>query len=109
MIHSNGEWVPKYPSHTETRGYHLSGLVSVLQTADKIMFTHQRARTTPQKLRVYNSILGFPYAGDLQPITDKVLDICERNYGFKSKGNYTFMGVDQGDVLHITILKFVEI
>ena len=36
-------------------------------------------------------------------MTDAILDLCERDYVFELTGRQSFMGVDQGDMLHIVI------
>lgn len=98
-----GEWVAKYPSRTDVRGYHLSQLFSSITTADEIEAAHRKARRSTQKVRFFNSILGFPYAGERQPVTDAVLDMCEEEYGFEPSAEWSYMGVDVGDLLHIVV------
>jgi len=104
-----GEWVPKYPGK-DKRGYHLSQLYTeicpqnVADPADKIMAEHRSARKTSEKKRFTISRLGYPYAGDRQPITDRVLDNCEANYDLGLEaGRATGMGIDVGDTIHVVV------
>jgi len=104
-----GEWVPKYPGR-DVRGYHLSQLYTTIKPehvadpADAIMKKYLRARKSSEKKNFTISILGYPYGGESQPITDRVLDNCEAEYLMSpNAGVATGMGVDVGDTLHIVI------
>lgn len=105
---ARGEWVSKHPSQ-RIRGYHMSQLYTQIPAAgfadpaDKLMEAILGAHKTRERLRVSVSIIGFPYAGDRQPITDEVLDKAEGDQGFAEGAVDGYMGVDQGDLLHVAI------
>ena len=102
-----GEWIPQNPG-AAIRGYHVSALYSQIpppmhaDRADQIMDEILSARTTRERMRVVISVFGFPYGGERQPITDAALFAAEGEKGFFT-GKNTYIGIDQGDVLHITV------
>jgi hypothetical protein len=49
------------------------------------------------------SVLGFGYGGSSVRVTDELLNECEGTHGFSYSESGAFMGVDQGDILHIVI------
>lgn len=106
---SMGEWVVKHPSQKTIRGYHLSQLYNQIPApgyadpADKVMDQILGARKTRERMRVMISVIGFPYSGDRQPVTDAVLDDAEGDLGFLAGARESYMGIDQGDLLHIVI------
>ena len=106
---SLGEWVERYPGR-DKRGYHLSQLYTTIRPehvrdpADAIMKKYFKARKPSQKKNFQISIVGFPYGGENQPITDGVLDNCEAEYVMgPGAGMATGMGIDVGDILHIVV------
>lgn len=108
MDMSKGEWVARHPTQP-IRGYHLSQLytqipaVGYADPADRIMEEILSARKTDERMRVTISLIGFPYAGDRQPITDGVLNAAEGDRGFADTAAESYIGVDQGDALHVVI------
>lgn len=107
-----GEWVALHPARKDRRGYHISQLnramarVGFSDVADWIIDEITSARKTEEKMRVTISLLGLPYAGDRAPITDAVLDAAEGDRGFvpMSEISGAYIGVDQGDMLHIVVI-----
>jgi hypothetical protein len=104
-----GEWVAESPSRNR-RGYHLSQLFSQIRPANypnlatKLMAEFDAARRSQLKMgRFMISVVGFPYAGANARITDELLDACEGTGGFLREASWSFMGVDQGDMLAISI------
>ena len=49
------------------------------------------------------SVLGFPYGGGNARVDEKLLDFIEGDHGFSYRETGAYMGVDQGDQLHIAI------
>lgn len=105
----NGEWVPKHPLKSR-RGYHLSQLFSQIvpvtspNKATKIMEEWEQAKlSTLEMIRFSISVLGWPHAGGNARITDDILNWCEGEHGFSYQESDSYMGVDQGDTLTITI------
>lgn len=104
-----GEWVAKHPGRRK-RGYHLSQLFSQIKPPDwpnmasKIMWEYNDMRHSTLKLERFTvSVLGWPYAGGNARVTEEVLDYCTGDHGFSTEEYDAFMGVDQGDVLSITL------
>lgn len=108
---SCGRWVARYPSRKDVRGYHLSQLYTQVQAAgyadpaDRMMSEILGARRTRERMRVTISVIGFPYAGDNQPVTDEVLDAAEGDQGLSLTADASFLGIDQGDLLHIVVAE----
>tara|TARA_Y100000310_G_scaffold331632_1_gene405552 strand:+ start:14109 stop:15836 length:1728 start_codon:yes stop_codon:yes gene_type:complete len=106
---SKGEWIALHPDRVEKRGYHISQLyrqqpiVGFPDPADWIMDQLLGARKTAEKMRLTISILGLPYAGDRAPVTEQTLDAAERDQGFHHEARGAYIGIDQGDELHISV------
>ena len=105
----SGEWIAKYPSR-KRRGYHLSQLYTQIRPPDfpnyasYVMADYEASRNAQARMARFTiSILGFGYGGGSVRITDRLLDEMESGYGFSYGEVGAFMGVDQGDVLHISI------
>ncbi len=105
---NKGEMVPKHPGRP-IRSFKLSQLYSQISqkdssVEDRIMTALLDAKSSFQIARVVNSIIGSAYVdGNLQPLNDTVLEKATGNYGLQTQGTYSFMGVDQGDTLTISI------
>lgn len=106
---AQGEWIPLQPSRFK-RGYHLTQLVTQIldpkypNNATRFMDQWQTHRHSQALLARFTiSILGFPFAGGMARVTDELLDFCEGEYRPQLKDTDAFMGVDQGDRLHVAI------
>lgn len=103
------QWVAKHPERTERMGWQISQLyrqqpmAGYADPADYIMDKLLSARNTREKKRVTISLIGVPYGGDTQPVTDAVLDGCEGEEGFVARAQGCFLGADQGDDLHLVV------
>jgi len=99
------EWIALYPSRKDKRGYHLTQLYSKIIPIKKIAkeIEHARAKRV-LRMRLYNSIFGIPYTDEIrQPVTDDIIKACEGEFGFLPDSQMSYMGIDVGDILHITI------
>ena len=100
---SIGTWVAKKPSITDKRGYHYSQLFSHYVEPGDIL--HQ-FRTTNNLTDFYNLKIGIAYVeAENRLSVQEVLALCS-NYGIagQDKGP-CFMGVDQGNDIHVVIGK----
>jgi len=106
---ADGKWIPLQPSRFK-RGYHLSQLFTQIcdpkypNVATRIMDeweTHRRSQTLMARFTI--SILGYPFAGGMARITEELLEFCEGAYKPQLKGTGAFMGIDQGDKLHVAV------
>lgn len=102
-------WVPKVPK-SEKRGYHLCQLFgdpSVLDLNDTMTWWESGV----DRDELYNSVLGIPFAGDRMPLTlDMLKDSGVDPYRMElpkrhNPNDRIFMGVDQGNVLHVVVTK----
>lgn len=100
---SNGQWVAKYPSITDVRGYQYSQLWSHFVNPAEILHIY---RTTDNITNLYNLKIGVAYveAENRLSIHD-VLRLCS-DYRIQSDdpGPCT-MGVDQNKGIHVVIGK----
>jgi len=121
---SRGKWVATHPGRPIS-GYHLTQLYGPHTTPTDIAEQWEQAQTKPSRMRRFQiSILGNPYGGDRQPITDALLNIRCGDWGiFSSAGagvlvrqladqsrnpvgipsGLPFAGIDQGDLIHLAI------
>jgi hypothetical protein len=104
-----GEWIPRHPTRSR-RGYHLSQLYTQIKPpaapnyATYIMKEYETSKLAEAKIKRFTiSVLGFGYGGSNVRVTDELLTECEGSHGFSFSETGAFMGVDQGDILHIVI------
>jgi len=97
-----GEWKVTNPG-SRLSGYHVSQLMVTWISAEEIVkkFVDERWKQT-----FFNFVLGEPYAGENIPLrrTD-LLECIQNSHSMEEIGRYTYMGVDQGDDIHVTIWK----
>jgi hypothetical protein len=102
---SKGEWVAKRPGITDVRGRQFSQLFSQtkMTAPEKILTTF---RSTNNLTDFYNLKIGIAYVEAQNRLSvQQVLDCCG-GAGIASESDVgTFMGVDQGDNLHVVIGK----
>lgn len=106
---ANGEWIPIQPSRFR-RGYQLSQLFTQIcdpkypNVATRIMTEYEAHRRSQSMMARFTiSILGSPFAGGMARVTDELLDFCEGDYKPAFEETGAFMGIDQGDTLHICV------
>lgn len=107
---NQGEYVAKYPSRMETRGYHISQLDAVWITADEIMRNQFQYKV---KQLFYNYVIGIPYASEGLLITDQDVLSCIRYpepIGYRDYGKYVKIvaGIDWGYFNWLTIVGLTE-
>lgn len=100
-----GEWVAKYPSRHDTRGYFISQLNAVHISADRIK---RRENEFAFKQLFYNYVIGMPYANTAMQITNQdILDhIYIPNEETHATDNYIayVAGIDWGEPSWVTVL-----
>jgi hypothetical protein len=107
----NGKWIATGDKDWGASGYHISQLMAPWISATDILRKEEAARVRPTAQLsgvkdFYNFSLGEAYGGENQPLNRDVLLSCIQNkHDLEDKANYTLMGVDQGDRLHVVIWK----
>ena len=106
----SGEWIARHPDRPIS-GYHLSQLYGPRISAAEIAAAWERAQTRPSRMRrFYLSILGLPWAGERQPITDMLLNERCGDWALAPSASAVpgaaFAGIDTGDTLHLVIARF---
>jgi len=98
---SIGQWVARYPSVTDKRGYQYSQLFSHFVSPEEILHEY---RTTKNISDFWNLTIGLPHVeAENRLSVREVLALCGNN-GIVSRHNGPcFMGVDQGKDLHVVI------
>lgn len=99
----DGYWCAMNPKHP-TRGYHISQLYSPFLKPDDIMREYY---TTEFMGHFYNHVIGEPYLSATDKVTEAhVLNLCDPTLKMPDVSQTgTFMGVDQGAKLHVTIMR----
>ena len=102
---SIGQWVADYPSCTDIRGRQYSQLFSQTKMTEPAAILHT-FETTSNLTDFYNLKIGTAYVEAQNRLSvQQVLDCCG-DKGIASESNEgTFMGVDQGNNLHVVIGK----
>jgi len=104
----SAQWVAKHPGR-EISGYHLSQLYGPTTTPAAVAALHQAAQTDRRKKeRLTRSVLGFPFAGDRQPISAEVFDAaCNPDFkltrAVPREARAVWAGIDVGDTLHLAV------
>ena len=98
----NGHWKPTNEG-AKTSGYHVTQMMVPWISAEEIIEKKEQEKWLAT---FYNFVLGEPYAGENVPIkrTD-LLECVQNKYDLENEARYTYMGVDQGDEVHVTIWK----
>lgn len=109
---ARGEWVPTYPSRS-VHGYgSISQLLSHKSTVQGIYRQFQESLLNEyRKQRFFNSVLGQPYTSTGAKVSRAMLDECVKAgqfYNMPSRAEYTIMGVDVGNNLHVVITDWQE-
>lgn len=106
-----GRWKVTGDKKWKTSGYHISQLMAPWISATEILQKEEKCRVRPTKNMsgikdFHNFVLGEAYGGENQPLNRDILLSCiQSKYDLEEKGRNTVMGVDQGDMLHVTIWK----
>ena len=102
---SKGQWVAKYPNRTERRGRQFSQLFSQSRTSTPEAILH-KFNTTNNLTDFYNLKLGIAYVESQNRLSvQEVLDCCGDGGLQSGSEDLCYMGVDQGNYLHVTIAK----
>jgi hypothetical protein len=101
---SIGEWIPKkFVVQPEWRGYHVSLLMAPYQTASQIVKKYQEVLDGEQTMDFfYNKILGLPYAGGGNVVTEDMILGAVTGEMNNHKGRMV-IGVDTGIALRYVI------
>jgi hypothetical protein len=101
----DGIWVPAVPSRSKYHiGYLESQLFSNTVTMEHIYKKFTGATLSSEKKNFSISIIGKPYRdSELCPITDSIITAAEGKHGFEKSAFSSYMGIDVGDVCHVTI------
>jgi len=98
----DGRWKPTNEG-SKISGYHVSQLMVPWISAEDIFLKFENERW---KQTFWNFVLGEPYAGENLPIkrTD-MLECIQAGWDMRGVGQGTYMGVDQGDNLHVSVWR----
>jgi NAD-dependent SIR2 family protein deacetylase len=102
---SVGEWVAKRPHIKEKRGRQFSQLYSQAKAAAPANIL-EKFRTAKAMTNFYNLVIGVAYVDAQNRLSvQEVLNCCGTSGMVSDSKEPTFMGVDQGDNLHVVIGK----
>ena len=105
-----GEYVAKFPSRKDIRGYHISQLDAVWISADEIMRNQFQYKV---KQLFYNYVIGMPYASEGLIITDQDVLNCigfQEPVGYRDYSKYKKIvaGIDWGYFNWMVVLGLTE-
>lgn len=102
---SQGKWVAKKPGVKDKRGYHYSQLFANDKYVSMADVLHEH-RTTNNMTDFYNLVVGVAYVEAENRLSiEQVLDLCSLDGIASSDKGPCYMGVDQGNDLHVVIGK----
>lgn len=108
---SNGEWVAKYPSNKDVRGYQYTQLFAKNVSPLEVLKEYTKAKMEGKLANFYNLTLGLAYISAKDRLTvEQVLSLRDESFPedfFQLYGN-CYMGIDQGKDLHIVFKKRVR-
>lgn len=98
------EWVAEHPEKSDRhRGFQLSHLIFDVIPVSEIQRRYLNAVTSIDRKNFAISILGKAYStARTRPVTDEVLNSAERHYVFWPEAKFSFMGMDVGDMCHLS-------
>jgi hypothetical protein len=106
---ANAEWVAKYPGR-DIRSYHISQaywtrkIAHFGSVAEKLYKAIVNANNLDLLKYFWRSLIGLAYAGDDQPLTDKIFNEMAGVHPLRPAfAGRSVMGVDQGEKLHVAI------
>jgi len=104
---NNGEWITLHPRRTLNnrgiRGYFIPQTICPVISADYLVEQHNKSKLSSKGERTFFRFnLGLAYESGSAIITR---DLILSSVTDPGTGEYIFMGVDQGDLLHIEICK----
>lgn len=102
-----GTWVPKYPSQSRISGYQVVRTMDPMTSAKDLYIQWKKTRS---ERNFYNLALGLPYvAGGITMSKDYILqnnvDPSVENESYAKEGGRYFVGIDQGNNLHMVVMK----
>jgi len=101
-----GEWVSKYPNIKDRRGYQISQVNCAFIDIGELLHDF---RTTTQMGEFYNLRLGLGYTDASHRLSvEQVLTLCGSSDIAVSDKGPCFLGADVGNVLHVTIGRYIE-
>ncbi|TAL31573.1 MAG: terminase [Spirochaetes bacterium] len=102
---TRGVWVPKYPDRSKEHvGFLPSQLFSSTVTPTFIYNKLLKAVLSSEKKNLWISIVGVPYRdSEMCPFTSEFVTEAEGKHGFEKRAHSSFMGIDVGDVCHVSV------
>lgn len=100
-ISAEGRWIAEYPDR-DVHGYHINKLLSPRANLKQMLARFSAVEDIHALQSFYNADLGIPYRprGSKPAITDFIRE----NYTWKDPVAESYMGIDVGMRLHITVI-----
>jgi hypothetical protein len=98
----HGKWVAQNQDGA-SRGYHINQLLSKVINPRTVLDEFENDKTSKQLF--YNHRLGLPYLSSDERLTMEQIYRCSSGeFDFEYSANFSFLGVDQGKLLHWVVL-----
>jgi hypothetical protein len=109
---TKGEWVAKFPSHSDVHGYQYSQLISPTITPLEVYTEWKKALVRGRITNFMNLTLGQAYVTARERLTkEKLLGQCSTMFPANPwvvDGGPVFMGVDQGNGIHVVFARMCK-
>ena len=103
---TQGWWDPLSPG-ARIRGYHITQPMCAYVSAQRMWNQWIQAKKTPEgKRKFYNFNLGLDYEDGTETVTKTL--VLSRVVESKPIRGRIYMGVDQGDLLHVVVSKVID-
>lgn len=102
----NRQWVSKFPSRVDSRGYRIGPFSTSKLDIRYVMTSMWKYQKTEFTRGFYNTVLGLPYSdGNMQiPIADIEGCLTGKTDAVKfTKADRLWVGIDMGKICHVTI------
>lgn len=101
------EWVPKFPSRKDRRGYFVSPFATARLTPGYIVnrLVTTKLRNRPLR-RFHNTVLGVPFTDGTNRLTPELIEACFGPSGEKFSRDRDIpcsIGIDVGEICHIVL------
>ena len=106
--HANREWVAKYPSRTNARGYKITTFSTERLTVTYVIEQLLKYRRRDNMKGFYNTVLGLPYTDDNIQLSEALLRqafTTNMDWAIQAPTDYYSVGIDVGKTCYITIAK----
>lgn len=104
------EWVSRFPSRVNSRGYRIGPFSTSRLDVNYIVQSMWKYQRREFIRGFYNTVLGLPYSDGTMQIPKEDIELClaDTNIPSISKSDRLWVGIDMGQICHITLGRSLE-